>query len=79
MNFLKTFDSLAENEQEIVTAMSSAARDALRDAGVVPRNDDHVAVFDNECAKYFLACLESNAKKANVTLDEFRSSLKSFA
>jgi hypothetical protein len=61
MSLMKTFESLSEAQQKVVREMSDAARNILREAGINPRNDDHAALFDEACAKFYVSkpfCLD---------------------
>jgi len=51
---MRVFDSLDEYHQAVVRIMSEVAREALRDAGIRPRNDDAAAVFDEACARFLV-------------------------
>jgi hypothetical protein len=54
---MPTFETLSTHSMAVVRAMSDAAREALRDAGIKPRNDDAAARFDEACAVFLVVSM----------------------
>lgn len=58
---MPTFDAMSEADQALVHKISNAARKAMEQKGVLPRNDDAAAVFDEAVAVYLKSSREHNA------------------
>lgn len=49
---MKTCDALPYDLQQVVKAMSDAAREVMLENGFKPMNDDRAAIFDEACAVF---------------------------
>lgn len=52
---MKTFESLSNDEKNVVMEMANAARKELKLSGINPLWNDSAAVFDEACAVFFKA------------------------
>lgn len=66
MGLMPTVDAMNPRHQEVVKAMSDAAREALREYGFKPLNNDHCAIFDEACGVYLNAHLIQSGNKYAV-------------
>lgn len=55
MSLMPTFESMTAAQQQVVREISDAARQSMRDQGIMPRNGDQAAIFDEACAKFVTA------------------------
>jgi site-specific DNA-cytosine methylase len=58
---MPTFDAMSDDDQTLVRKISNAARQAMERKGVLPRNDDAAARFDEAVAVYLKTSREHNA------------------
>jgi hypothetical protein len=66
MGLMKTLDAMDPLHQEVVKAMSDAAREAMRAYGFKPLNDDRAAIFDEACAVFLNERLREMGNKFAV-------------
>ena len=55
MTLMPIFETMDDEDKELVREMSDAARLVMKVALVPPLNDDRVAIFDEACAVYLAA------------------------
>jgi len=58
-SLMRNYEALPPKAQEIAKAMSDAARQAMRDVGLWPLNNDHAARFDEACAIYLIETMDT--------------------
>lgn len=68
---MKTFESLDNNQRNLVMDMANAARNEMKFCGINPLYDDAATVFDEACAVFFKASLDYRKVKD----DEFTSKM----
>ncbi len=65
-NMMSTFEALAPLHQEVARAMANGAREAMREHGFAPLNDDNAARLNEACAVFLKARLDRMPSEASV-------------